>query len=146
MGKENEPELEIRAYRESDQDAVVALWRECGLVVPWNDPRKDIHRKLRIQREMFLVGSLGSRLVATVMVGYEGHRGWINYLAVATECRKRGFGRRLMDEAETHLRNMGCPKINLQVRSTNVDVVTFYRRIGYSVDDVVSMGKRLDED
>ena len=146
MGKEDETELEIRAYRESDQDAVVALWRECGLVVPWNDPLKDIHRKLRFQREMFLVGSLHSRLVATVMAGYDGHRGWINYLAVATEYRKRGLGRRLMDEAETHLRNMGCPKINLQVRSSNIDVVTFYKSIGYSLDDVVSMGKRLEED
>ena len=146
MGKEDQTEVEIRAYRESDQDAVVALWRECGLVVPWNDPLQDIHRKLRFQREMFLVGSLHSRLVATVMAGYDGHRGWINYLAVATEYRKRGLGRRLMDEAETHLRYMGCPKINLQVRSSNIDVVTFYKSIGYSVDDVVSMGKRLEED
>lgn len=139
-------ELEIRAYKESDQDAVGDLWRECGLVVPWNDPEKDIWRKLSIQREMFLVGSLGSRLVATVMAGYEGHRGWINYLAVATDCRKRGFGRRLMEEAEALLRGIGCPKINLQVRSSNADVAEFYRTIGYSVDDVVSMGKRLEED
>ncbi len=145
MGKEDGKVLEIRAFRESDQEAVVALWRECGLVVPWNDPRKDVHRKLRIQRELFLVGLLGASLVATVMAGYEGHRGWINYLAVAAECRKRGFGRRLMDEAEARLRNMGCPKVNLQVRSTNVDLVAFYGRIGYSVDDVVGMGKRLEE-
>ena len=67
--------LQIRAYRESDQDAVVALWRECGLVRPWNDPAKDIHRKLRVQRDLFLVGTLDGRLVATVMAGYEGHRG-----------------------------------------------------------------------
>ena len=68
-------ELEIRAYRESDHDAVVDLWRDCNLVVPWNDPTKDISRKLLIQRDMFLVGILGTRLIATVMVGYEGHRG-----------------------------------------------------------------------
>ena len=146
MEKQGKTELEIRAYRESDQGAVAALWRECGLVVPWNDPVKDIHRKLSIQREMFLVGVLHSRLVATVMAGYDGHRGWINYLAVAAEYRRRDFGRRLMDEAEAHLRNMGCPKINLQVRSSNIGVVTFYKSIGYSVDDVVSMGKRLEED
>ncbi len=146
MRKEDETELEIRAYRESDRGDVVALWQECGLVVPWNDPGKDIRRKLCIQREMFLVGSLGSRLVGTVMAGYDGHRGWIYYLAVATECRTGGFGRRLMDEAEAHLRNIGCVKINLQVRTSNVDVVTFYKSIGYSVDDVVSMGKRLEED
>ena len=139
-------ELEIRGYRESDQEDVVALWHECGLVVPWNDPSKDIIRKLHVQRHLFLVGSLQSRLVATVMAGYEGHRGWVNYLAVATEYRKRGFARCLLGEAEELLRDMGCPKINLQVRSSNVDVVKFYRRVGYSVDDVVGMGKRLEED
>ena len=138
--------LEIRSYRESDQEAMVELWRACGLVMPWNDPVKDIHRKLRIQREMFLVGLLGARLVAAVMAGYEGHRGWINYLAVAPDCRRSGFGRRIMEEAEARLRSLGCPKINLQVRSSNADVIEFYRRIGYSVDDVVSMGKRLEED
>ena len=139
-------ELEIRCYKESDQEAVVQLWRECGLTVARNDPVKDINRKLRVQREMFLVGSLGTRLVATVMAGYEGHRGWINYLAVAPDCQKMGFGRRLMGEAEIRLKAAGCPKINLQIRSSNAGVIDFYRTIGYSVDDVVSMGKRLEED
>lgn len=138
--------IKIRAYRGSDEDAVVALWRECGLVRPWNDPVKDIHRKLRVQRDLFLVGTLDGRLVATVMAGYEGHRGWINYLAVAREYRKQGFGRHLMDEAEARLRAMGCPKINLQIRSSNAEVVTFYRSLGFSVDDSLSMGKRLVED
>ena len=138
--------LEIRPYREADQDAVVELWRECGLVAPQNDPVKDIHRKLHVQRDLFLVGLLDARLVATVMAGYEGHRGWINYLAVTNDCRRRGFGRRLMDEAERLLRAAGCPKINLQVRSSNTDVIGFYRGIGYAVEDRVSMGKRLEED
>ena len=128
-------ELVVRAYRESDQDAVVMLWRECGLVAPWNDPKKDIRRKLSVQRDMFLVGLVGTKLVATVMAGYEGHRGWINYLAVAVGSRESGFGRRMMDEAEIRLRQMGCPKINLQVRESNTDVVAFYRALGYSVDD-----------
>ena len=83
--------MEIRPYRESDQDAVVALWRECGLVKPWNDPVKDIRRKMGVQRDLFLVGSMNGRLVATAMVGYEGHRGWINYLAVSADCRNRGL-------------------------------------------------------
>ena len=139
-------ELEIRSYRESDQEAVVQLWRDCGLVTPWNDPVKDVQRKLRIQRDMFLVGILGSQLVATVMAGYEGHRGWINYLAVALDGRKRGFGRRLMEEAEARLKALGCPKINLQIRSSNADVIEFYETIGFSTDDVVSMGKRLERD
>ena len=139
-------ELVVRAYRESDQDAVVVLWRECGLVVAWNDPMEDIRRKLSVQRDMFLVGLVGTKLVATVMAGYEGHRGWINYLAVAVGNRESGFGRRMMDEAEIRLRHMGCPKINLQVRESNADVVAFYRALGYSVDVVVSMGKRLEAD
>ena len=138
--------MEIRPYRESDQDAAVALWRECELVKPWNDPVKDIHRKLGIQRDLFLVGAMEGRLVATVMAGFEGHRGWVNYLAVAADCRQQGFGRLLMDEAEARLRAMGCPKISLQIRRSNADVVAFYRSIGYTEDDVVSMGKRLIED
>ncbi len=138
--------MEIRPYRESDQDAAVALWRESGLVKPWNDPVKDIHRKLGIQRDLFLVGAMDGRLVATVMAGFEGHRGWVNYLAVAADCRQQGFGRLLMDEAEARLRAMGCPKISLQIRRSNDDVVAFYRSIGYAEDDVVSMGKRLIED
>ena len=140
------PDVEIRSYVESDQDAVVDLWRDSGLTVPWNDPVKDIRRKLRVQPDMFLVGLLGPRIAGTVMVGYEGHRGWINYLAVASDCRKSGFGRRLMDEAETRLRALGCPKINLQIRTSNTDVIAFYERVGYSMDDVVSMGKRLEDD
>ena len=138
--------MEIRPFRESDQDAVVALWRECGLVKPWNDPVQDIRRKLGMQRDLFLVGSMDGRLVATIMVGYEGHRGWVNYLAVAADCRRRGFGRLLMDEAESRLRSMGCPKINLQIRRSNTGVAAFYRSIGYAEEDVVSMGKRLVED
>ena len=138
--------LEIRSYRESDEKAVVELWRDCGLVVPWNDPIKDIQRKLRIQGDMFLVGLLSSRLVAAVMAGYEGHRGWINYLAVAPDCQKNSYGQHMMGEAEARLRALGCPKINLQIRSSNADVIEFYKRIGFSIDDVVSMGKRLEED
>ena len=138
--------IEVRAYRESDQDDVVTLWRECGLVKPWNDPVKDIRRKLDVQRDLFLVGLLDGKLVATVIAGYEGHRGWINYLAVSKECREMGFGRLMMDEAEERLRAIGCPKINLQIRSSNVDVIRFYQSLGYSEDDVVSMGKRLEQD
>ena len=138
--------MEIRAYRDSDRDALVDLWRECKLIVPWNDPVKDIHRKLQIQRDMFLVGLLDTRLVAAVMVGYEGHRGWINYLAVAPDLRKNGFGRRLMEKAETRLSALGCPKVNLLVRNSNADVIEFYEKLGYSKDDVISMGKRIEED
>ena len=137
-------DLKVRSYREDDQEAVVQLWLDCDLVVPWSDPAEDIRRKLSLQREMFLVGTLSDRLVAAVMAGYEGHRGWINYLAVAPDYRNKGFGRDIMGEAEASLKALGCPKINLQVRNSNVGVIDFYKRIGFSIDDVTSMGKRLD--
>jgi ribosomal protein S18 acetylase RimI-like enzyme len=80
------------------------------------------------------------------MAGYEGHRGWINYLAVCPDHQRRGIGRMLMEQAEMLLKRAGCPKINLQVRSTNSEVIAFYQAIGYSVDDVISMGRRLIDD
>lgn len=138
--------MTIRPYHESDEAAVLALWRECGLTQPQNDPRKDIRRKLRVNPEWFLVGEEGGRVVATAMVGYEGHRGWINYLAVAPSHRRLRFGRALMDEAEQRLRAVGCAKINLQVRSGNAAAMAFYGRIGFATDDVVSLGKRLEAD
>ena len=100
--------MEIRSYRESDEASVVRLWTECGLVRPWNDPHKDIRRKLSVQPELFLVGVLDAGIVATVMAGFDGHRGWVNYLAVAEEFRRRGLGRMLMQRVENQLRDMGC--------------------------------------
>ena len=84
--------------------------------------------------------------IASAMAGYDGHRGWINYLAVHPTCQQFGIGRRMVDEAEIRLGAMGCPKVNLQVRRTNPQVIEFYKRIGYALDDVVSMGKRLEPD
>jgi ribosomal protein S18 acetylase RimI-like enzyme len=136
----------VRPYQPSDEVAVVGLWRECGLVRPQNDPRKDIRRKLRVSPEWFLVGEHDGRIVGTAMVGYEGHRGWINYLAVEPRLQRTGLGRMLMAEAERLLRAVGCPKINLQVRSSNEHAVQFYRELGFSVDDVISLGKRLEPD
>ena len=138
--------MEIRPFRPSDEESVVRLWTVCGLVVPWNNPHRDIQRKLKIQPEMFLVACLDGQIIATVMAGYDGHRGWINYLAVHPQHRHSGIGRRMMDEAESRLRAAGCPKINLQVRSKNVGVIKFYERIGFKQDDVVSLGKRLEPD
>ena len=139
-------ELIIRQYKAADRDDVIELWKECGLVVPQNDPGRDIERKLKVNPEWFLVGELQGNIVATCMAGYDGHRGWINYLAVAPEYRRQGFAAKLMQEAERILRRAGCPKINLQIRTSNSDVIEFYKAIGYSVDDVVSMGKRLEQD
>ena len=138
--------MRIRAYATGDEDAVVELWERCGLTRAWNDPRKDIRRKLAVRPDLLLVGEVDGELVATAMAGYDGHRGWINYLAVAPVKQRKGYARRIMDEAERLLRAAGCPKINLQIRASNSGAVEFCRRIGYAPDDVVSMGKRLEKD
>jgi len=138
--------VKIRGFREEDEDRVVELWLRCGLLRPWNDPRKDIARKLRVQREFFLVGEVDGEVAAVVMAGYEGHRGWVNYLAVEPRLQGKGLGRQMMAEVERMLRSAGCPKVALQIRRSNLDVVRFYRGLGYSEDDVISMGKRLVDD
>ena len=138
--------MRIRAYQSADEAAIVALWKECGLTRPWNDPHRDIARKLTEQPELFLVGTLGNEIVASAMVGFDGHRGWVYYLAVAERHRKRSFGRVLMQEAERLLIERGCPKLNLLVRSSNAGVIEFYRRLGYVRDEAVSLGKRLIPD
>ncbi len=135
--------MEIRPFEERDKASVVQLWIDCGLVVSWNNPDHDIQRKLKVQPELFLVAHSGGQIIATVMAGYEGHRGWINYLAVLPQHQRSGIGRRMMDEAERRLHAAGCPKINLQVRSSNAAIIEFYKRIGFKIDDVVSLGKRL---
>lgn len=138
--------MEIRPFQIRDEELVVQLWIDCGLVVPWNDPHRDIQRKLQVQPEMFLVACLEDQIIGTVMAGYDGHRGWINFLAVHPQHQRTGLATRMMDEAEALLRAAGCPKINLQVRSTNAGVIEFYKRMGFTVDDVVSLGKRLETD
>jgi ribosomal protein S18 acetylase RimI-like enzyme len=138
--------METRCFRPEDESSVVALWQQCDLVRPWNDPHRGICRKLKVNPEWFLVGLVDGQVVATVMAGYEGHRGWLNYLAVVPEFQRRGLARQIVAEAERLLRKAGCPKINLQFRTSNQPVIEFYRRLGYSVDDVVSMGKRLEHD
>jgi len=138
--------MDIRTYQNSDEASVVRLWEECGLVRSWNDPHNDIQRKLSVQPEMFLVGLLDGELIASVMAGFDGHRGWVNYLAVAARYRGRGFGRTLMQLVENELKGMGRPKLNVQIRSSNAAVVAFYERLGYAEDKTVSLGKRLISD
>jgi ribosomal protein S18 acetylase RimI-like enzyme len=136
----------VRQFQPQDEGAVVALWKLCGLTRPSNDPHKDIERKTRVRPDLFLVGVLDGKVVACVMAGYEGHRGWLNYLAVDPAHRREGLGRTIVTEAEARLRASGCPKVNLQVRTSNRGAIDFYERLGYSVDEVVSMGKRLQTD
>ena len=139
-------ELIIRPYRNEDEQEVIDLWFACRLVVPANNPKRDIERKLLVNPDLFLVGCLHKQVVATCMAGYEGHRGWINYLAVSPDHRRQGFATMMMHEATKRLKSIGCPKINIQIRTTNKTVIAFYKSIGFINDDVLSMGKRLEPD
>ena len=136
----------IRSFHTDDIEDVIELWSKCGLVAPQNNPQRDIERKLKVNPEWFLVGEFEGRIIATCMAGYEGHRGWINYLAVSPQYRRQGFATQMIREAEKILKDVGCPKINLQIRSSNKEVIEFYKAIGFNKDDVVSMGKRLVQD
>jgi len=147
--------MEIRAFAPADTETVVALWEECGLTRPWNDPRRDIERKLQVQPELFLVGTerveaadggAQEAVVATAMAGHEGHRGWLYYVAVAPALRGGGRARALVAEAERLLTEAGCPKLQLMVRSGNDDALAAWSALGYERQDVVVLGKRLIED
>jgi len=135
--------MQIRPYQPADEQSVLELWSQCGLIVPQNNPRADIARKLAVAPELFVVGVLNQKIVATAMAGYEGHRGWINYLAVSPHVQRLGYGRQIVVHVESLLRARDCPKINLQVRSTNTGVIEFYERLGFVKDAVISLGKRL---
>ena len=136
----------IRPYADADQAQIVALWQICELTRPWNDPVKDIARKQQVRPEWFLVGELDGQVIASVMFGYEGHRGWMNYLAVAPQYQSKGYAHSLIETGEALLLAAGCPKISLQVRSSNARVIAFYQSLGYAQDDAISLGKRLISD
>lgn len=136
----------IRPFENDDRQTVIKLWRRCGLVVAWNDPEADIDRKLRVDPELFVVGIAGSRLVATAMGGYDGHRGSLYYLAVDAQHQGRGYGRKIADYLADLLEQRGCPKLNIMVRSSNTRMIDFYHRLGFKTDEVVCLGKRLIED
>ncbi len=141
-----ESSLLIRPLKEGDEEALVSLWNMCKLTVPWNNPYKDIVRKLKVQADLFLVGYLEDKLIASVMAGYDGHRGWINYFAVHPDFQAKGYGKQLMDNVENGLRELGCPKINLQIREGNDKVFTYYQKLGFVEEKRINMGKRLEDD
>jgi len=139
--------VEIRPYEDEDLSAVVGLWRAAFPdAPPRNEPSADIARKLEVQRELFVVATDGGEIVGTAMAGYDGHRGWVYSVAVSTEHRRRGIGTALMRRVERDLAGVGCPKLNLQVRGANREVVRFYESLGYLTEDRVSMGRRLEEE
>lgn len=136
----------IRPFDTADEEAVVALWENAGLIRPWNDPHKDIARKLAVQPELFLVAVEGEDVVGTVMAGYDGHRGWLYYLASSPLRRGRGIARALVEAAEERLLAMGCPKVQLMVRPDNAAARGFYDALGYERFDTWATGKRLITD
>jgi len=138
--------MNIRTYQSSDEQQIINLWTECGLTVPWNDPKKDIQRKVNDSPEMFFVGEKDGKIVASCMAGYDGHRGWIYFLAVKPEYQNKGYARIILEHAEKALLDIECPKIELMVRHTNDKVVSFYTHAGYKDDPVIVMSKRLISD
>ena len=138
--------MKIRPFYEPDRQAVIQLWQDCDLTRPWNDPDKDISRKMAFQPELFLVAEDKEQVIASAMAGYDGHRGSVYYLAVSPEYQAKGIGKQMMSEIEDRLMKLGCPKLNIVVRSNNNKVLEFYRKLGYSLDNVVSLGKRLIAD
>ena len=141
-----ESSLLVRPFQEGDEEALVHLWNMCKLTVPWNNPYKDIARKLKVQAELFLVGYLEDKLIASVMAGYDGHRGWIYYFAVHPDFQSRCYGKQLMNNVENKLRELGCPKINLQIREGNDKVFSYYQKLGFVEEKRINMGKRLEDD
>ena len=138
--------MHIRPFQPADTEAVVSLWQVCGLTRPWNDPYRDIQRKLAEQPELFLVGEVDGILMASAMLGTDGHRGWLYYLAVAPEHQRRGHARRLVETGERLLIERGCPKLQLMVRRDNAAIIGFYTALGYAEAEVVTLGKRLIAD
>jgi ribosomal protein S18 acetylase RimI-like enzyme len=136
--------MDIRPFHESDEAEVIALWTDVfGYAAPHNDPATVIEHKLACQRDLFFIARLDGRLAGTVVGGYDGHRGWVYSLAVRPDVRRRGVGTALMRHVERELASRGCPKVNLQVLATNAATVAFYQKLGYSVEERISMGKIL---
>jgi ribosomal protein S18 acetylase RimI-like enzyme len=122
----------------------VALWEACGLTRPWNDAAADLRRALQGPASTVLASVHDGQLVGTAMVGHDGHRGWLYYLAVREDARGCGLGRALVAACETWTAGHGIPKLQLMVRTGNGPVVAFYERLGYATGDVVVLGRRLD--
>lgn len=135
--------MRIDVLPASHRAAAIALWHATGLTRPWNDPAADLARALAGPDSTVLAGFDDDRLVATAMVGHDGHRGWVYYLGVDPQARHRGHGRALMQACEAWLRERQIPKLNLMVRGDNAPTRAFYAAIGYAQDDVVVLSKRL---
>lgn len=137
-------DLTVETAQSSDAASVIALWQACGLTRPWNDPRMDFDRAIAGTTSTIFVVRDGGAIIASVMIGEDGHRGWIYYLAVAPDRRRSGLGRTMMAAAETWLRARGTPKLQLMVREGNAEALAFYAALGLEPQPVVTMGKFLE--
>jgi len=133
----------IKNFTAADKDEVIILWNLCGLIVPSNNPEKDIELKMSFQPELFFIAESEKKIIGTVMTGYDGHRGWLNYLGVHPEYRGVGCGRMLVEFSIQKLKELNCPKLNLQVRNSNTSVIDFYKRLGFSEHEVISLQLKL---
>ena len=136
-------QLHIRPYHSDDAEQVIDLWHRCDLLRHGISPQEEIRRKVALQPELFTVGIIEGQVVATVMAGYEGRRGWLNYVAVSPDYQRQGIGRKMVENAVAQLRETGCPKVNLQIVASNQVVVGFYESLGFTVEKLISMGRRL---
>jgi len=138
--------LHIRSFAPQDIESVVKLWQVCDLLKPWNNPYLDIERKGKIMPELFLIGEIDDDVVASAMAGYDGHRGWVYYLAVHPSHQNKHYGQQIMKFVENRLIELGCPKLNLLVRTSNLSAIEFYKKLDYTEDACVTLGKRLIPD
>ena len=138
------PALTIAPIADADVAAVIALWQRCGLTRPWNDPAADIALARKGPNAAMLVGRDGRGIAASVLVGHDGHRGWVYYVAVDPDDRHKGYGRVIMDAAEDWLRVRGIEKLQLMVRPDNSEVQAFYQSLGYFEQERIVYAKWLD--
>nr|WP_190241933.1 GNAT family acetyltransferase [Bradyrhizobium algeriense] len=138
------PTLAIADIADADVATVIALWQACGLTRPWNDPAADIALARREPNSTILIGRDGDAIVATAMVGHDGHRGWVYYVASDPQRRAKGYGRAIMNAAEDWLRAAGILKLQLMVRKDNAQVHAFYQSLGYYNQQTVTFAKWLD--
>ncbi|MFL0411865.1 GNAT family acetyltransferase [Microbacterium paludicola] len=138
--------VSIRTYEPADETQVIALWQDAGLTRPWNDPHKDIARARAVWPDLLLVAEDDQEVIGSVMAGYDGHRGWLYYLAAARHRRGEGIGRGLVAEAEARLEALGCPKVMLMVRAENHAVLDYYDALGYHREGTLIAGRRLIPD
>ena len=136
----------ITIFEDKHRAQVIDLWEKCNLIKSWNDPNKDIDRKLKVNDSLFLIVEFNKVIIGSAMIGYDGHRGSLYYLAVDPKHQRKGVGEMLMKEIEKRLIEVGCPKINIFIRNSNIEVKEFYQSINYEEQNCLVYGKRLIPD